>query len=272
MLELVKPFVAVGDKTLLSLDGLTARPGQLTAILGPNGAGKTTALKLLSGEAEASEGEALLDGQSVRDMGAAALARRRAVVTQSSSLSFDFLVWEVVALGRQPHVENSSAAIDEAIIIRALEMVDAVQFAGRRYLTLSGGERQRVQFARALAQVLEPADITAPKYLLLDEPTSALDLKYQIDCLELARDFARDGNGVVVILHDLNLARAYANHVYLLQRGTLAASGAAEDVLTPEIIQPVYGLSDDRVGFALSGLRDKPYAEERARPMLKAAE
>ncbi len=254
MLELKDIQFQAGGKTLLALDHLGIEPGFVTAIIGPNGAGKSTALKLLSGEHRPTGGEAFLDGAPLAGLGAGVLAQRRAVVTQSASLNFDFMVWEVAALGRQPLAPVSSAEKDRAAVAEALRMVDCLALAERRYLTLSGGERQRVHFARALAQVLDPPPGADAQYLLLDEPTSALDLKYQIDCLEIARDFARNSNGVAVILHDLNLAKEFADQIYLLGAGRLVAKGPPDTVLVAKHIQPTYDLTDERMAFALSGL------------------
>ncbi len=252
MLELRDVAFEVDGKLLLDVERIAVQPGKVTALLGPNGAGKTTALKLLTGDLSPTRGMAVLDGKAPSDHTAAGLASVRAVVTQSASLNFDFLVWEVVALGRMPLAATSSAAKDHRAISEALRLVGGLELAERRYLTLSGGEKQRVQFARGLAQVMDLSESSGAKYLLLDEPTSALDLKYQIDCLEVAQAFARQGNGVAIILHDLNLAAAFADDVYLLKDGHVVAQGPADDTLTPDAIRHAYDLTPERVDFALS--------------------
>ena len=239
MLALHDATVRVGPATLLDGVSLEARPGEVLAVVGPNGAGKTTALRALSGEAAPSAGAATLDGAPLAGLEARALARRRAVMPQASTLPFDFSVLEVVLLGRTPHRATRAADLEAAH--RALVEAGVEAFAGRRYPTLSGGEQQRVHLARALAQLDGPAD--AARYLLLDEPTSALDLAHQHAVLRTARRRAAEGVGVVAVLHDLNHAAQYADRVAVLARGRLVACGPPRDVLTAEVVAEAFGVA-----------------------------
>jgi iron complex transport system ATP-binding protein len=166
------------------------------------------------------------------------LARRRAVLLQSSHLSFAFSVSEVVLMGRIPHNHGAESTRDYHIAEQALAYVGLSAFADRLYHTLSGGE-QRVHLARVLAQIWEPP-AKDERYLLLDEPTSSLDLLYQQQVLSVARQFARAGTAVLIILHDLNLAAQYADRILMLKAGQARYTGTPQQVLTTHHIQEVY--------------------------------
>jgi iron complex transport system ATP-binding protein len=227
-------------RELLRGVSLQLRPGTVHAVLGPNGAGKSTLLRLLSGERRPTAGDVRLDGQRLSSLAAAALARRRAVLAQEDQLGFPFLVEEVVALGRLPCARHRPAR-EREILRQALTATGVLHLWGRRYPTLSGGERRRVQLARVLAQVWEPVD-SGPRYLLLDEPTASLDLAHQHRSLAAARSFAQQGNGVGVVLHDPNLALAYADVATLLCCGEVVASGPPAEVLSAANLRRVYGI------------------------------
>ncbi len=155
-------------------------------------------------------GEVLLDGISVTAWNRIALARRRAVLPQNSELLFPFLVRDVVLMGRAPHHKGIETSEDYQIADKAMQETDVLAFENRPYDQLSGGERQRVQLARVLAQVW-PGPEARGGFLLLDEPTINLDLSHQHGLLQTVRRFARTGLGLLVVLHDLNLAMRYAD-------------------------------------------------------------
>lgn len=227
-----------GGRTLLDDVGLTLEPGQVHAVLGPNGAGKSTLLKLLAGDLRSDQGVVRLAQRPLQAWPRLDLARQRAVLPQASDLAFDFTACQVVALGRTPCIRQTPAR-EAQIIDDALTATDAAHLRDRSYLTLSGGERARVQLARVLAQVWEPA---GERYLLLDEPTASLDLAHQHACLQVARRFAAGGAGVLVVLHDPNLALAYADQVSLLCCGQLLAQGAPSETLNRVNLERVYGV------------------------------
>jgi iron complex transport system ATP-binding protein len=232
--------VTVAGRPLLQSVSLALQPGHLHAVLGPNGAGKSTLLRLLAGERSPDQGEVTLAGRPLRDWSAAALARQRAVLPQQDELDFGFRVEEVVALGRLP-CPRQAPAQERALQQQVLQATGALHLWGRAYPGLSGGERRRVQLARVLAQVWEPLN-TGPRYLLLDEPTASLDLAHQHGCLAAARAFASQGNGVIAILHDPNLALAHADTVSLLHEGRVLASGTPAAVLTPARLREAFGI------------------------------
>ena len=237
-LEIQNATVRVGDKTLLSDVSMAVEPGQVVTVLGPNGAGKSTLMKIACGERPLTSGTVRLNGRNNWDLRQQALML--GVLPQSSSLSFPFTVEEVVLLGRTPsssdHQENRS------IVEQALAKVDARHLKHRQYTTLSGGERQRVHMARVLTQIWDECP-SGNRFLLLDEPTSALDPAHQQLTLKIARQQADEqGMGVMVILHDLNLAARYSDQLVILQDGGIAAQGTPRNVLTPEVVYSVFNI------------------------------
>jgi iron complex transport system ATP-binding protein len=230
----------IGPADLIRAVDLDARPGEVVAILGPNGAGKTTLLRLLAREIEPTRGDVMLNDRPLSDYDSVELARLRAVLPQSDNLRFGFSGLEVAALGRYPWGAGRSAG--EAEIVRAaMQMAGAAAFAARPYPQLSAGERARVQLARVLAQVWQPVG-DGSRYLLLDEPTANLDLAHQHEVLGAIRRFAATGVGVLMVLHDLNLAAQYADHVVLLREGAVHADGPPREVLNAQSIGEVFGV------------------------------
>lgn len=220
--------------TILDEVTLEVVPGEVLVIVGPNGAGKSTLLGVLSGELPATRGAVTVAGRDVRGIRQGELARLRSVLTQDNTLSFPFRVSEVVAMGRAPWARSAEGREDVAAIAAAMHAADVSHLAQRRYTTLSGGERARVSLARVLAQ-RTPA-------IFLDEPTASLDLRHQEDVMRIARGLADEGRAVVVVLHDLTLAGAYADRLALIAAGRLDVLGTPAEVLTEERVERVYGL------------------------------
>jgi iron complex transport system ATP-binding protein len=242
MLALDHARLVRGPRTILADAHLVVRPGEVLALLGPNGAGKSTLLKALTGELKPASGRVLLDGKDLATWPAAELARRRAVLPKHNHLAFGFSVADVVALGRSAHIDHAVRGDDNQAVAAALAAVGLSGFMQRDYRKLSGGEQQRVHLARALAQIWSEDPSGEPRYLLLDEPVSNLDPAYQQTVLRTARAMAGRGCGVVISLHDLNLAAAYADRVLLIAKGRFLADGRPAEVLTPQRVEEVYGL------------------------------
>lgn len=224
---------------------LAVEPGEVVAVLGRNGAGKSTLLRLLARDLRPTTGAVHLNQKSLDAWSAPELARQRAVLPQIESLNFSFSVEQVVALGRFPWIGERSAH-SAALVRDAMQAAKVAQFSCRSYLTLSGGERARVQFARVLAQIADPGALTG-RYLLLDEPTARLDLAHQHEILATTRSLTARGLGVVVVLHDPNLAMLYADRVAVLDGGIIEACGTPDEVLTAVRIGTVFGLAVERV-------------------------
>ena len=219
------------------LEGITfaVGGGVFVGVLGPNGAGKSTLLRAMAGLLPY-HGSLKLDGRDLDSWSPAERARRVAYVEQASALAFALTVRDVVELGRAPHRGwLAPLRADDAVAVdAALEAADVADLAGRPATALSGGERQRVALARALAQ-------DAPA-LLLDEPTAHLDVRHQLSLLEHGRRLAASGRAVIGAFHDIGLAARFATRLLVIDRGRLVADGEPADVITPALLDGVFGV------------------------------
>jgi len=211
-------------------------PGEVLALAGPNGSGKSTLVALLDGLLSPVSGRVLLDERPLDELPRKEIARAVGYVAQSSQFHFPLTVLEYVLQGRFAHGHllgfESDADLDAAH--RALEMTETEVFAERHLHELSGGERQRVMLARSLAQ--------EPRVLLLDEPTANLDIAHQVRMLDLVRSLAHGRKmAVAVVTHDLNLAAEFADRLVVLGDGSVRGTGTPRDVLTPTLIEDVFG-------------------------------
>lgn len=246
----------VDGTTVLSGVDVEIRPKVMTMVIGLNGSGKTTLLHLLAGLRKPSAGRVWLGERDLSGIGAKERSRVMALLEQSPSAHVELTVRDVVQLGRIPHlggwgIGNLSRrrGCDGDAVENAMASTGVADLADRAWSSLSGGERQRVQLARALAQ--------DPEILLLDEPTNHLDLRHQIDLLERVRGL---GLTTVTVIHDLDLAAAYADDLVVLDSGRMVAAGSASEVLTPDLVREHFGVdgevwSDFRRGFTWRGLQ-----------------
>lgn len=242
MIETKNLSVSIGSKKIIENINFVAHPGAMTAIVGPNGSGKTTLLRALSGDLPYT-GSAFLDGEDFSKIKPWRMAARRAVLPQASALSFPFTVREIVHIGLTGGFSGVSGAEQERLPDLALQKVDLSGFSGRLYQELSGGEQQRVQLARVLCQVWKPVVDGKPRYLFLDEPISSLDIKHQITVMEIAREFAASGGGVIAILHDLNLTAMFADSIAVMHKGMLDTIDTPQQALTDDRLERVYECS-----------------------------
>ena len=215
----------VGNKTLLSEISVTFAPAKLHLIVGPNGAGKSTLIKVLARLLRPETGNVEYEGVDVSQVGEAELAKRRAVLSQAVDVAFPLTVRELVMMGRYPHFGGRPGPADEQIVDEVMAHFDVTEFSNRDYQTLSGGERQRVNFARVSTQLWSSSP-AACRYLFLDEPLTFLDIRHQIDFLKKIKAFAAAPDVVTVgVVHDLNLAARFADHIVLLNDARAVASG-----------------------------------------------
>ncbi|WP_432148297.1 heme ABC transporter ATP-binding protein [Streptomyces sp. bgisy029] len=224
--------VRLGGRQVLDAVDLTAHAGEVVALVGPNGAGKSTLLAALAADLAPGSGEVLIGGRSTAEWTAPELALRRSVLPQSAVLSFPFPVEDVVRMGRAPWAGTELEDEDDTAVAAAMAATEVTRFAARPFSELSGGERARVALARVLAQ-------RAP-LMLLDEPTAALDLRHQELVLRICRERAAAGDAVVVVLHDLGLAAAYADRVAVLHEGRIAVVGPPREIFDGELLGEVY--------------------------------
>jgi iron complex transport system ATP-binding protein len=225
-----------GEREVLRGVDVVARAGEIVALVGPNGAGKSTLLRVLSGLLRPASGSVTIDGVDITALDRRAIARHIAIVPQVFETLFPFTVREIVALGRTSRLGplGTLGSGDARAVARALDDIGAADLADRRIDRISGGERQRAVLAMALAQ--------EAGVLLLDEPTAHLDPTHQRATLERVTTLARArGIGVIAVLHDLNLAAAFASRVVLLADGAVVRDGEPREVITPELVMNVFG-------------------------------
>ncbi|MBE1531908.1 ABC transporter ATP-binding protein [Actinomadura algeriensis] len=237
-----------GDRTVVESLDLTVPPGEITVIVGANACGKSTLLRSLSRLLAPRAGRVVLDGKEVHRMPAKELARTLGLLPQSPIAPEGITVLDLVSRGRHPHqgIFARWNAGDDAAVAAALEATRTTALADRAVDELSGGQRQRVWIAMALAQQTD--------LLLLDEPTTFLDPSHQIDVLDLLTDLnATRGTTIVIVLHDLNLAARYADHLIALADGTVHASGTPADVLTEDTVRTVFDLDSRIIEDPVSG-------------------
>ena len=228
--------VSFGSRTVLEDINLLLQPGQVTAIIGPNGAGKSTLLDCLAGLRRPDQGKVHLDATALLDLKPQERAKRIAYLPQYSELAWEIDGETLVVLGRTPHCGPWGRTADDASAVQqAMTRTSTMNFANRPVSTLSGGERARLLLARALA--------TDPQWLLADEPLAGLDPGHCLDVLALFRELAhKDGRGVILTLHDLNLALKAADRVILLSNARVLADDAPSKVLTSQFLEPAYGI------------------------------
>ena len=227
----------VAGRPLLQPLSLQIPDGRVTGLIGHNGSGKSTLIKLLARQQAASAGKIELDGRPLGAWSDREFARQVAYLPQQLPAVEGLTVRDLVGFGRYPWhgALGRLAEEDHARIAEAMRLTDIDRFADRWVDSLSGGERQRVWLAMLLAQ--------NSRYLLLDEPTSALDIAHQVDLLALVRELSHElGLGVVVVLHDVNLAARYCDHLIALHGGRLLAQGSPAELLKSDTLQAIYGI------------------------------
>lgn len=218
----------------LDMVSFSVASGEFVAVAGPNGSGKTTLMRALLGLVPISAGQVMLDARPLATWSRRAIAETIGALPQREEPAFPLTIEEAVLMGRWSRLGPVAAAgpDDRAAIAEALTRCDLVGFEHRGIDTLSGGEWQRVRLARAL--------VASPRLLLLDEPTAALDMGHEMELFEFLRGLVRDGLGVLVITHDLNLAARYADRIVLLHHGRAVANGTPTEVFREKLLAEVF--------------------------------
>jgi iron complex transport system ATP-binding protein len=237
-----------GDRTVIEHLDLAVPPGKVTAIVGANACGKSTLLRSMSRLLAPRGGRVVLDGKEVHRTPAKQLARTLGLLPQSPIAPEGITVADLVGRGRHPHqgILSRWSTEDDVAVAAALDATETSELADRHVDELSGGQRQRVWIAMALAQQTD--------LLLLDEPTTFLDVSHQIEVLDLLTDLNRSrGTTIVMVLHDLNLAARYADHLIALAGGRLHAAGTPHEVLTEATVRAVFGLQNQVITDPTSG-------------------
>ena len=227
-----------GDRLVVQDLSLPVPTGRVSVVIGANGCGKSTLLRGMARLLPPASGVVLLDGQDLHRMPSRSVAQVLGLLPQAPTAPEGITVADLVGRGRHPHQTwfRSWSAADDQAVTEALVLTDTLELAERPVDELSGGQRQRVWIAMALAQQTD--------LLLLDEPTTYLDLAHQVEVLDLLTDLnRRRGTTVVIVMHDLNLACRYADHLVAMKDGHVVAAGPSQQVVTPEMIAEVYGLT-----------------------------
>ena len=226
---------SVAGTSLLREINLEVERGSIVAVVGPNGSGKTSLLKAANGEVKVAHGSVLINGNDVASMNVSERALGIGVLPQEANLDFPFTVEEVVQMGRIPHLTTMHE--NKVILGEVMTEMELQNIRHRIYPTLSGGEKQRVQIGRVLCQIWGARE---DAYLFLDEPTAALDLAHQITLFKTLRHVASLGTTVMVVLHDINLALRFAEHVVLLDGGRVLSSGTPLEVFSVENMKAAF--------------------------------
>lgn len=214
---------------------LDVTPGGVTCLIGPNGAGKSTLLSIISRLLPADGGSVLVDELDVAKASSKALARRMAVLRQDNHLAVRLTVRDLVGFGRFPHSHGKMRAEDWAEVDRAIERLELQTFADRFLDELSGGQRQRAFVAMVLAQDTQ--------YVLLDEPLNSLDLRHAASMMAMLRRAADElGKTIIIVVHDINAAAAYADEIIAMKDGRVVATGSPREIVRPEVLFDVFGL------------------------------
>lgn len=225
---------SIDGKLLIDQISLEFSVGSLYGILGPNGSGKSTFLKTMAGIWKPTCGDVFWNGETLLAKERQLISRTISLVPQNPQIHFDFLVEDVVAMGRYSHDTRYWDKTNDDLIQNALTIVDAWHLRGRRANCLSHGERQRVYIARAL--------ITESPILLLDEPTASLDIRHQIEIWQLLLRLVKEGKIIIVSSHDLSIAERYCHQVAVLNHGRCIGDGHFTNVMTQKLMKEVFGV------------------------------
>lgn len=238
--------VTLSGKDIIKDINIEIPKNKFVGIIGPNGSGKSTMLKSIYRVLKPSGGSIYLDGKNLKDTSIKESARKLAVLSQASQMSFDFTVFDMVLMGRSPYKKplESDTLKDIELANEALKKVGMYEYKDRIYTSLSGGEQQRILLARALTQNTD--------CYILDEPTNHLDIKYQLEILDIVKNLKVTS---IVALHDLNLACMYCDYIYVMDKGNIVASGKPKELITEKLIKDIYGVEskveynelDDRI-------------------------
>lgn len=233
--------VNINQRVIIKDASFELEKNSITTIIGSNGAGKSTLIKALVGDLPCQRGNIEFNGQKIDpETTSTQRARSIAVLPQLSLLNFPYTCIEVVLLGRIPHATGT--IVDQQIAKQCLSKVDMAGFTDHNYPQLSGGEKQRIQIARVLAQVWREKDSAEPRLLILDEPIGALDLGHQQMLMRFLREFAQQNVTILMVLHDLNTAAAYSDHLIAMLNGEIILKGSVKTVLTATTMQQLFGI------------------------------
>ncbi len=224
-----------GGKIAVNDISLDLPKGKVISMIGPNGSGKSTLLGVMSRTLTSDRGEVRINGMNLNDWKNDDLAKHLAIMKQSEHISVRITVYDLVCFGRFPYSKGRLSKEDKSIIEEAIEYMDLEEIRESYIDELSGGQRQRAYIASIYAQDTE--------YILLDEPLNNLDIKYASNMLKLLRQLAVDKEKtIIIVIHDINFASAFSDHIVLIKDGVVASSGSVDEIMQPDILESIYGM------------------------------
>ncbi|MDR0636359.1 MAG: ATP-binding cassette domain-containing protein [Treponema sp.] len=236
MIEVKNVHQSYGDTEVLRGVNLIIPENQVTALIGANGAGKSTLLNVITRLVSLRDGAVFLDGRDMASMKSLEIARTIGVLKQTHHISIRISIDDLVAFGRYPHSRGRLTEVDRAMIDEAIAYLRLEDIRGKYIDELSGGQRQRAYIAMVLAQ--------DTKYMFLDEPLNNMDIHFSVEIMRILSRLVRDmGKTVVIVVHDINFAAAYADHIIAMKDGTIAAEGSADRIITKEILDDIFGFN-----------------------------
>ncbi len=230
----------LGGKKILNNISMEVQPGEILSIIGPNGAGKTSLLNVLSGNIRPHDGNVSYNSISLKDISIQERAYVRSVMSQFQSIAFDYSVIDILKMGWLDHGYNDIKEDLSSFQNQIIEECDLKGLINQKFNTLSGGEQRRVHFARTLLQLWQPAYTKEQNYLLLDEPFSNLDLVHKVKMMDSIKAKASSGTGILMILHDLNLAYSFSDKILLLKNGRVMEQGETKKMLSAKLLARAY--------------------------------
>jgi len=238
-IEITNLNYKIKDVNILKKINLEIYEKEILAIIGPNGSGKSSLIKNIAGDFLNYDGNIILNGLELKNISLPKQAKIRSVMSQSQKIIYDFSVKEIIEMGWLKMEQKKQKNMDFHKVFKNICVeCNIIEILNRKYNSLSGGEQRSVDFARTLIQV--PYDKALKKYLILDEPTANLDISHKISMMKLLNKYKNKGFGIIVVLHDLNLAYKFSDKIGIMKDGELKYYGKKENILTTEILSHIY--------------------------------
>ena len=235
-------FYRAGDVSILEDVSLAVEKNEIVSLVGPNGAGKSTLLNILTGDISPDSGDVFYEGQNLNDLNILDRSFYRSVMSQSQQIVFDFSVKEIIEMGWLDRGNAEFSKHFDQAVSDIATLCQLKHLLNRKFNKLSGGEQRRVHFARTLLQLWRPSNSKDAAYMLLDEPTANLDLYFEIKLMNIIKNRTINNVGVLIIMHDLNLAAKYSDKIALISGGKIVEYGAPNEVLKSNILEKIYNL------------------------------
>ncbi|WP_163391451.1 ABC transporter ATP-binding protein [Enterovibrio norvegicus] len=233
MIILDKISKAFGQQRVVSDATTDFEKGKVTAVIGPNGAGKSTLLSIATRLVSPDSGTVVINGKAISDWNTAELAKSLAVLRQANSMTMRFTIRELVAFGRFPYSKGNLTAADNDAIDQAIHYLDLAELQHRYLDELSGGQRQLAFIAMVIAQDTD--------YVFLDEPLNNLDIRHSLSIMKTVQRLAHEmGKAVIVVIHDINFAACYADHIIAMKKGCIVANATVNDVIQADVLEDIY--------------------------------